>query len=874
MARYREAVARDPQGAASLIELLSPAAEADGSEARPYALLRLELLARAGDGPALGAALERLRACPWLDTAELKTLLASHLEQSAAPSVAASAALLAITTDDPENLDHLLAGGPALGRTQLAPLARAIEQRLGLPPAQPELVSDPITGELTVAATTADPAGATASPQDLRRWLPALVRLHVATGDAAGVNARLPLLWKSSDDLPDGPWRELCELTRAAFATVTPTAANLVTLIGPLTRRGDGSLLRPWLAAATAAEPAELEALAEALVAAAEADPSQAAALREALAGSDISAAGFVLPRAAARLFGGDEAGALHDLAALAATRPDLEARILDLLLAHARRHPGRGDVALAGARLLRVDDRLDEAIALLSPVFARDAARVEEVGLFFESLLAAEPERAEIWMPYLDGLAAAGRFRRLGELLPRAEQALPAASIGRLRALRARLLCEEGNPADALTECELALQLADPPLAALADLLRSVLAADPGLARGHKLLGDVLGAAGDLQEALRAHGRALRCDPARQTEILHSVRRLAGRRLLGAAECLALARFYFEAGRGDDAATAYLEALQIDGGMAAAVVSDLADTGAGDAPFPSLLQPLARALRLLGRPEPAATVCTTLYAFDTSRADWIFRELSLLEEAHPEALPPVRARAHILLAERRGEDVPRLLEAALRRLRDPAAKRQLAREFAPHLSARLIAEAESSADAAPPAAITPTPEEDAGPDLTNDDAGPAPETAADDPMPATTSRDGGAPPRETASVATPETAADPTARDQAEQVAEAQRQAVADRPLEAIRRLRHVPLSGPDCRLDPATRARALWLLAHAEESRGGWAAACACYRELGGLPDEAARARTALNRCYGRFLQQTVDDEPLVLEKTMVLR
>jgi tetratricopeptide (TPR) repeat protein len=851
--RYREAVARDPQGTASLIELLSPAAEADGPEARPYALLRLELLARAGDGPALGAALEHLRTRPWLDAAELKTVLASHLEESATPSVTANAALLAIATDDAENLDRLLAGGPALGQTRITPLARAIELRLGLPPVQAELVSDPITGELTIAAATTTVPGAMASTADLRRWLPALVRLHVATGDAAGVNARLPLLWSISDDLTDEPWRELCDLTRTAFAAVTPAATSLIALIGPLARRGDGELLRPWLAAATALEPTELEELAEALVTAAITDPDQARVLREALAGPEINAVRYVLPRAAARLFAGDEAGGLHDLATLATTRPDLETRTLDLLLTHARLHPGRGDVALAAARLLRVDDRLDEAMALLGPVFERDAARVEEVGLFFESLLAAEPERAEIWMPYLEGLAAAGRFRRLSELLPRAEQTLPAARIGHLRAFRARLLCEEGNPADALTECELALQLADPPLAVLADLLRAVLAADPGLARAHKLLGDVLGAAGDLQEALRAHGRALRCDPARQTEVLHSVRRLAGRRLLGAAECLALARFYLEAGRGDDASAAYLESLQIESGTAAEVASDLGDAGNGDAPFPSLLQPLARAWRLLGQVEPAATVCTTLYAFDTSRADWIFRELSLLEAAHPEVLAPVRARAHILLAEHRADDVPRLLEAALRRLRDPGAKRQLAREFAPHLSARLRAEAESSDNAVPPAASTPpaapaaaapTPQEEVKPDLGTAVAEPAPETPVD-----------------------------PVAREQAEYVAEAQRQAVADHPLEAIRWLRRVPLSGSDCRLDLVTQARALWLLAHAEESRGGWAAACACYRELGGLTDEADRARRALNRCYGRLLQQTVADEPLVLEKIAIL-
>ncbi|MHB8077845.1 MAG: hypothetical protein ACYDIE_01140 [Candidatus Krumholzibacteriia bacterium] len=830
VARYREAVARDPHGAASLIELLAPAAEAAGPGARPYALLRLELLAHAGDGPALGAALEQLRACPWLDTAELKSVLAAHLGESATPSLAANAALLAIETDDAEGLQRLLADGPALGRTQTTPLARAIERRLGLPPAQPELVSDPITGELTVAGPEASATGATTSPADLQRWLPPLVRLCAATGDAAGVNARLPLLWRIEADLADEPWRELCELTRAAFAAVTPAPAALTALIAPLARRGAGALLRPWLAAATAAEPAELDELAAALVAAAVADPDQARALREALAGPEVTAARYVLPRAAARLFGGDETGGLEDLATLAHTRPDLETRTLDLLLAHARLHPGRGDVALAAARLLRVDDRLDEALALLAPVFGRDAARVEEVGLFFESLLAAEPERAEIWLPYLDGLAAAGRFRRLGELLPRAEQALPAAQIGRLRAFRARLLCEEGNPADALTECELALQLADPPLAMLTDLLRTMLAADPGLARAHKLLGDVLGATGDLQEALRAHGRALRCDPARQTEVLHSVRRLAGGRLLGAPECLALARFYLEAGRGDDAAAAYLETLQIDGAAAAEVAADLGDAGDGDAPFPSLLQPLARALRLLGRAEPSASACTTLYAFDTGRADWIFRELSLLEEANPEALPPVRARAHILLAEHRADDVPRLLEAALHRLRDPEARRQLAREFAPYVSARLKAEAEASA-AAPPS--------------------PAPAAAA----------------------VVPQAPADPVALEQAAHLAEAQRQAMADRPLEAIRHLRRVPLSGPDCRLDPTVRAGALWLLAHAEEARGGWAAACACYRELVGLPDEAARARTALNRCYGRFLQQTIADEPLVLEKTAVL-
>ena len=956
--RYREAVARDPHGAASLVELLAPAAAAEGPEARPYALLRLELLARSGDGPALGAALEQLRTRPWLDTAELKRVLATHLEGSATPSVAASAALLAIETDDAEGLQSLLAGGPALGRTQTAPLTRAIEKRLGLPPTQPELVTDPITGELTVVAAPAAGSGATASPDELRRWLPALVRLHAAGGDAAGVNARLPFLWRIGEDLPDEPWRELCELTSAAYAAVTPTAAGLATLIGPLTRRGDAARLRPWLAATAAAEPVEFAELAEALVAAAVADPAQARSLRETLVAPELTAAGFALPRAAARLFGGDEPGGLQELAALAHARPDREARALELLLAHARLHPGRGDVALAAARLLRVDDRLDEAVALLGPVFAGDAARVEEVGLFFESLLAAEPERAEIWLPYLDGLAAAGRFRRLGELLPRAEQALPAAQIGHLRAFRARLLCEAGNPAEALTECELALQLADPPLATLASLLRAVLAADPGLARAHKLLGDVLGASGDLQEALRAHGRALRCDPARQTEILHAVRRLAGGRLLGAAECLALARFYFEAGRGDDAAAAYLEALQIDGATAADVLADLGDAGDGDAPFPSLLQPLARALRLLGRPEPSASVCTTLYAFDTGRADWIFRELSLLEEAHPDALPPVRARAHILLAERRADDVPRLLEAALRRLSDPATKRQLAHEFAPHIPARLRAQIEAEADAAASAVAAAEAEADAASSAeatanaaaeveanakaeaeakakaeaeanaraeaearanaeaeakanaeaearanaeaeavasgtakaeaeieAGVEARSTEATAATEPEP------GASPVNEATPAATPEeipaplpaapaadsvapeAPVDPVAIEQAEHVAEAQRQALADRPLEAIDSLRRVPLSGHDCRLDASTRARALWLLAHAEESRGGWAAACACYRELGGLPEEAARARTALNRCYGRLLQQSVTDEPLVLEKTTVL-
>ncbi len=685
VALYREAIALDPQGASSLLQLLAPALKSEGPEARLYALLRIELLARSGDGAALASALDDLRDRLGLAPDKLREVLAPHLGPDAPPTLHAAAGLLAVQGDDHEELARILAAGPPLNHLHGRPLVRALEQRLGLDAAKPELVIDPATGEVVTAPPTTARAPRRDEPAPARRhWLHCLVRLHAAAGDTAGANARLELLWREAQGLSEQEHADLLALTRATYTTIAPTPSALAALLGPLASHGGTPHFGTWLVAAAAADPAGLTELGDALIDAASLDVGHARVLGQALALLDGPARdALAWPATAARLFGGDEEGALRELDAIAAASADGEGRALRLLLAYGEQRPPRTDVALAAARLLRMDDQLDQAIAVVCPALEHDPRHADEAALFFESVLADEPERADVWLAYLDGLLRAGHWQRLTQVLPRAEQALPAAEIGRLRGYRARLLYEEGDLNGALQESELALQLADPPLGLLTDLLQAILTVKPGLARAHKLLGDAARAAGRLDDALRAHGQALRCDPSLQSEILHATRRATAQRQLGGEDCLALARFYLDAGRGDEAVRAYNETLQLTPDRASEVAGDLGDYLDGAGPFPALLQPLTQALRLTGRTEDTERACTALYAHDPSRADWIFKELALLEAARPDEVGPVRARARILLAEKRAEDLERLIGAALERLAGLPASWELTREFA-----------------------------------------------------------------------------------------------------------------------------------------------------------------------------------------------
>ncbi len=1029
IARYREAVASDPQGIRSLLELITPAK--DGPETKPYTLLRLELLARAGDGAVLASALEQLRQAAWIEPGELRAAIAPGLAASPPdPSLIVAAAMLAARSGDTAGLEELLPACAGLPRDLQASVARAVASRLGQRPAAEEMVTDPITGEQVRAERDPQEATADLAPQERVTWLRLLARLQAAVGDAAGANASLAALWGQSP--PDA---DLLPFTREILASVPPAASMLSAALPAAAGRGELQVLLPWFAAVPYDDPEAQRAVEDTLTALALQDAAHARALCE---GNTPARGPLALPLAVARLRAGDAQRGLRELSALVATRPDLEGRELEILLACCGGTDAPADLALAAARALRLEGRLDEAAAVLRPAFEHDPSRAEEICLFYESLLADEPERSGIWLAYLDGLLRAGRWRRLAQLLPEAEARLPAAEIGRLRVYRARLLFEGGELEGALSECELVLQLADPPLDLLQELLRSTLAVNPGLGRAHRLLGAAAFAGDRFEEGLRCCAQALRCEPALQTEILHTVRRLAEKRVRNASSCLALARFYLDCGRGDDAAASYQEALQADPGSAAAVAADLHDAAAQDAPFGSLLQPLAQALRLAGRLDEAETAYTALYARDRSRVEWIFRELAQLEGAAPEAPQPLRARARILLAEKRASDLERLLTAALER-RDRAELRwQLAREFVaafaqspavPLLAAAAAADTGHREHALkwlrdwaarrdrldgrdyeralavlaalgeergewierearcrvhllggrPDLALAALP----GPTGLDDEqlafgwaslealpaplrearearlqrarylaalgrpeqvlaelAGPAPDdgapaelrreaaalrtqalaalgrheealqsiremlrapeaqeealavlrlTHAAEAESLTASRGGSAAltPEDRREVASrlahagrvaeglrllAEPCSEP-AQEQARRVAEAQLLALDDRPMEALERLRAVPLTGEACLLAPAARAAALWLRAHGEEARGGWAAACACYRALGALPGDPESARRWWSWSYGRLLEESVSGTSLVLEKTATL-
>lgn len=867
---YRQAVARDPQGIRSLLELITPADHTP--ETRPYSLFRVELLARACDGPGLAAALEQLRQAPGIEPGDLRDVLAPHLQAANPdPVLLLSAATLAINAGDIEELERLTPACARLTRAQLQRLIIAVDKRLGLQASEPELVNDPITGELVPVAPPAAAAPAAGETGERARWLRALVRLHAAAGDAAGANARLLLLWRDAPqsgaaDGADGaaPVAELAGFTREILAQVPPSPATLSTLAAVLPPAMQRELLPDLLARLARTgpeapdEPGELEA---SLVALAAGDEEQARTLSEQFAARADLATRLPLAHAAARLFGGDEEGGLLALAELARARPEYEERQLELLLARARRRPPHAAVALAAAQQLRLEDRLREAVDVLQPVLAADPERAEEIGLFFESVLAAEPDQAEVWLAYLDGLLRAGRYRRLRQVLPRAEQALPAVEIGRLRVYCARLRFEEGDPQGALLECELALQLADPPLGRLDELLGDLLAVNPALARAHLLRAMVAGAAGRLADAVAHAAEALRRDPGLRAQAERAVRRLAEGRLLGGADSLALARFHLALGGAAEAAAYYQEALQASPAVAPEVAADLRGAGleaegpgaAGRVPVP-LERCLAQALRLAGDADAAAAVLERLCAEQPDLLDWALKELAALEAAMPQAAGPARARARLL---------------GLPCEPPPAA------DEPPAVAA--VEPSPPPAGADPPAEAVEIP-----PDAPADTArGKARETAPDAPagLPANAAQD---PPAKTwppgpsadggdgAGILAEDDATAPAAR---ARLAAAVRLALADRPLEARAHLRALPLTGASPELSPAARMQALWLLAHVEESLGRWAEACACYRALAAMPGAEERARWWLNWNYGRLLEQSRSPLPLVLEKTGAL-
>lgn len=897
---YRQAVTRDPQGIRSLLELITPAEHTP--ETRPYSLFRVELLARACDGPGLTAALEQLRQVPGIEPSDLRDVLAPHLQAANPdPVLLVSAATLAINAGDVEELERLTPACARLTRAQLQRLIHGVDKRLGLQASEPELVNDPITGELVPVATPPAAAPPAGEPGERARWLRALVRLHAAAGDAAGANARLLLLWRDAPEsgaasgaacgaagdaagdtaggaAGDATVAELAGFTREILAQVPPSPATLSALAAALPPALQRELLPDLLVRLArtgpeaADEPGELEA---SLVALAAGDEGQARALGEQFASRADLAAQLPLAHAAARLFGGDEEGGLRALAELARTRPEYEERQLELLLARARRRPPHAAVALAAAQQLRLEDRLREAVEVLQPVLAADPERAEEIGLFFESVLAAEPDQAEVWLAYLDGLLRAGRYRRLRQVLPRAEQALPAVEIGRLRVYCARLRFEEGDPQGALLECELALQLADPPLGRLDELLGDLLAVNPTLARAHLLRAMVAGAAGRLAEAVAHAGEALRRDPGLRAEAERAVRRLAEGRLLGGADSLALARFHLSLGAAAEAAAYYQEALQACPAVAPEVAADLGAANLGAAgPAPAALgRCLAQALRLAGDADAAAAALERLCAEEPGLLDWALKELASLETAQPRATGPARARARLLGLPH--EPPPAVDEAAAApavaaspvSAVEAAAAPAGAASPAP-ASADLPAEAGEPAPAIAPEAAAPTlASEAASPDGAPADA---PADAARDPGAEAEPTEMSAGDGDGAEILAADDATAPAAR---AHLAAAVRLARADRPLEARAHLRALPLAGASPELSPAARMQALWLLAHVEESLGRWAEACACYRALAAMPGAAERARWWLNWNYGRLLEQSRSPLPLVLEKTGAL-
>lgn len=893
---YRQAVTRDPQGIRSLLELITPADHTP--ETRPYSLFRVELLARACDGPGLAAALEQLRQVPGIEPGDLRDVLAPHLQAANPdPVLLLSAATLAINAGDVEELERLSPACAHLTRAQLQRLVHAVDKHLGLQASEPELINDPITGELvpvTPPAAAAPPAG---EPGERARWLRALVRLHAAAGDAAGANARLLLLWRDAPEsgaasgtaggttgraAGGAPVAELARFTREILAQVPPSPATLSTLAAVLPPEMQRELLPDLLTrlARTGPEASDEQGELEAsLVALAAGDEGQARTLGEQFASRADLAARLPLAHAASRLFGGDEEGGLHALAELAHTRPEYEERQLELLLARARRRPPHAAVALAAAQQLRLEDRLREAVDVLQPVLAAAPERAEEIGLFFESVLAAEPDQAEVWLAYLDGLLRAGRYRRLRQVLPRAEQALPAVEIGRLRVYCARLRFEEGDPQGALLECELALQLADPPLGRLDELLGDLLVVNPALARAHLLRAMVAGAAGRLGDALAHATEALRRDPGLRAEAERAVRRLAEGRLLGGADSLALARFHLALGGAAEAAAYYQEALQASPAVAPEVAADLGAAGLGAAgPIPAPLgRCLAQALRLAGDADAAAATLERLCAEEPGLLDWALKELATLETAQPRATGPARARARLLGLPY--EPPPAVDEATA----TPAVEESPAPAGSPASlpgNAAAISPADLPADgpADLPAEATETAWADAPAEAAPDAPASLPAEAparasadtARDPQaqagPPETPADGG----DGAGVLAEDDATAPAAR---AHLAAAVRLALADRPLEARAHLRALPLAGASPELSPAARMQALWLLAHVEESLGRWAEACACYRALAAMPGAEERARWWLNWNYGRLLEQSRSPLPLVLEKTGAL-
>lgn len=388
-------------------------------------------------------------------------------------------------------------------------------------------------------------------------------------------------------------------------------------------------------------------------------------------------------PVALAALSAGDFDRAVPEFAMLLMGASDEREEVLDHVRDIVRDDADNARLQLAAYRIFQEEGEREEAARHLGHSLRLDPSRIGELSQNFEELLRENSSDHELWSNYASALFDARRFAQLDEICRRAAEQLPPDASAEFRLLQAHMLVETGKLSEGLTI--LAAQTQSPGFdqKRAVVILRAITEGNPAHGHAHLILGDMLVQLGEIDDAIDSFGRAAEADDTLLRSLVVKMREIATSPSSEGAHLLATGRFFRRAGQIPAAAESYDRALELDEGLAEALLGELLPELEKTDVHAGLLLLGAKAARMSGQLERACDLLGLLNERDDSRFEGVLAEYRRLQEDFPTELLPIHYVARVLYERGAAQAANQiLLDTATNDAYDLAARTSMVEEF------------------------------------------------------------------------------------------------------------------------------------------------------------------------------------------------